>query len=398
MLHLVIRCVRVRRDNVNVALDQRMEKKKGIPEIARLANVSLGTVSRALLSRKGVSKSTQERVLAIADAMGYKPNLAARALVKVRTPTLVGVCIPRELDHYFNQLCNGIIDEAARSEHLGIRLKLRPTERLGFGEADRATELIADGVRALIIVAGDPEGLAPVINEAEANDIRVICVDSDVQASSRSTTVSIDEEVSGRLAAELMGMLSDPGAEVAIITGMQSIELHRKNAAAFCGLFPQVCKGGKVVEIVDTLDEEDDAMRKCFTLLERRKTLTGIYVRTGNCLPVCRAISALDLSGKIQLITTDLRREMVFYFEKGVIHASINGRTYMQGQVAMRLVVDHLVRGQRLPAQYRLNPQIVLRSNLHLFREVRPTRAEKSAVLLQGSQAADGTETTAHHT
>jgi ABC-type sugar transport system substrate-binding protein len=243
-----------------------------------------------------------------------------------------------------------------------------------MGEVDKLSALIAEPVRALIVAPGDPQLLVSVINEAESKGVRVVCVDSDAQASSRSTAVTIDAEVCGKLAAELMGTFLDPGAEVAIITGHTNVELHRKKAAGFCKLFPQVCEGGKIVEIVDSLDAEE-TMRKGFDLLERRKSLSGIYVRTGDCLPICRALSVLGLAGKIKMITSELSSEMVAYFENGIISASINGRPYMQGQMAMRLLVDHLVRGHSLPPHYRLNPQIVLRSNLYLFRELRPTRA-----------------------
>ena len=158
---------------------------------------------------------------------------------------------------------------------------------------------------------------------------------------------------------------------MAIVTGMRNVELHQKKAAGFCEVFPQLSPGGEVVEIVSTSDSEDDAMRECFALLERWKSLRGIYVRTGVCLPICRAISVLGLSGKIQVVASDLFEEMVPYFENGVIQASVNGRPYAQGQIAMRLLVDHVIRKHSLPPHYRLNPQIVLRSNLHLFREVR---------------------------
>lgn len=346
-------------------------RKNGIREIARLANVSIGTVGRALLDRKGVSRSTRERILSIAQAVGYKPNLAARALSRGKTPTRIGVCIPRELHYYWDQIRNGILEEAHRFEHLGIELDLRPTEHLGVAEVEKLSHLVANGVQAVIVAPGDSAGLAQVINKAESKGIRVLCVDSDLQTSCRSTVVCVDAEVSGRLAAELMGRFVDPGAEVAMITGMQSVELHCKKAAGFCELFPQICQGGRLVEIVDTLEEEDDAMRKCFDLLERRKSLGGIYIRTGNYLPICRALSVLGLSGKIHVIASELFRGMVPYFENGTIQASVNGRPYMQGQIAMRLLVNYLVRGQHLPPHYRLNPQIVMRSNVHLFREVR---------------------------
>ena len=56
------------------------EGKVGIPQIAELAGVSIGTVDRALHARKGVSETTRQRVLQIAKRMGYSPNLAARML------------------------------------------------------------------------------------------------------------------------------------------------------------------------------------------------------------------------------------------------------------------------------------------------------------------------------
>jgi hypothetical protein len=46
----------------------------------------------------------------------------------------------------------------------------------------------------------------------------------------------------------------------------------------------------------------------------------------------------------------------------------------MQGQAAVRLAVDHIVNGVPIPPWYRLNLQIVLQSNLSLFREISPAK------------------------
>src|SRR5690349_19328677 len=157
----------------------------GIQEIARLAKVSIGTVDRALHGRKRISERTRKRILRIAQQVGYKPNLAARALSAGRGLTRIGVCIPREIRFYFDQLRDGIMAEARRHEHLGVEIVYNPTERLGLGESEKVAELIGRGIRAAVIAPGDPEMLVPVINEAETRNVRVMCVDTDAAGSAR---------------------------------------------------------------------------------------------------------------------------------------------------------------------------------------------------------------------
>jgi len=59
-----------------------------IVEVARSAGVTAATVSNVLRSRGKVADATRRRVLAAADALGYRPNLTARALVEGRPPTI----------------------------------------------------------------------------------------------------------------------------------------------------------------------------------------------------------------------------------------------------------------------------------------------------------------------
>lgn len=348
-------------------------KKVGIHEIARLAGVSIGTVDRALHGRKGINEETRQRILAIAKSMGYTPNLAARALSVGRSVARIGVCIPREIHLFYDQVRQGILAEARRHEHLGVDFIYRPVDRLGVGEAARVRELLGAEIQALILTPGDPKKLAPEINEAEKKRIRVVCVATDAPTSDRSTVVCVDPALNGRLAGELMGRFVAPRSKVAIITGMLQTEDHRKKVQGFSEVFPEVSKGGKIAEVLEGHEDEDETFMKCSELLRRVDGLAGLYVSTANCLPVCRAVSAKGLAGKVRLVTTDLFQQMVPYFEKGTIVASIYQRPYMQGQSAVRLVVDHIFSGRPFPATYYLNPGIVMRSNLYLFREIRQT-------------------------
>jgi LacI family transcriptional regulator len=344
--------------------------KAGVREIARLAGVSLGTVDRALHGRREVSEETRRRVLAVAAELGYQPNLTARALSAARKTFRVGVCIPREIRFFYDQVRDGILDEARRFEHLGLEVLYEPIPRLGVGEAPALRRMMKQNVRAIVATPGHPGKLAPLIDEAETRrDIRVVCICSDDSVSTRSTAISVDPELNGRLAAELMAKLTPPGAAVAVFTGMLATEDHGRKVHGFSQAFPRESGGGCVLPVIEDHQVERETYQKCAHLLKSQPGLAGIYISTANCLPVCQAIHDSGLGGRIQVIATDLFTDAVPWLESGVIAACLYQHPYTQGQTAIRVLVDHFVQGAALPKVHYLNPAIVLRTNVRLFRE-----------------------------
>ena len=341
-----------------------------------MSNVSIGTVDRALHGRGGIKEATRQRILQIARQIGYTPNLAARALAVTKSTTRVGVCIPREIHFFYDQLWSGVLDEAQRVEQLGIEFLNRPVRALGVGDAEVLQELVHDGVSGIILTAGNPKTLSPLIKEAEECGIRVLCVSTDAPGSRRSSIVCVDPALNGSLAGELMGKFVPPGSSVAVVAGMLSAEDHRKKTEGFSNAFPRHCPGGKVVNVIEGHEDEDESFQKTFDLLSRTPDLAGLYVNTVNCLPVCRALGARGLAGKVKLITTDLFPEMAQYFQKGTITASIYQQPHRQGQIAVRLMADNLTNRVPFPPAVHLSPGVVMSSNLHLFREMRPSDSQ----------------------
>ncbi|MGA2020690.1 MAG: substrate-binding domain-containing protein [Candidatus Sulfotelmatobacter sp.] len=360
------------------------KNKRGIHLIAELADVSIGTVDRALHGRPGINESTRQRILRVAEQIAYTPNLAARTLSVSKASARIGVCIPREIHFFYDQLWSGVLDEARSVAPLGIQFVNRPVHALGEKDAEAFKDLVKDGVQGIIVTAGNPKGLRPLIDEAEENGIRVVCVSTDAPDSQRSSIVCVEPLLNGRLAGELMGKFVPPGSKVAVIAGMLSAEDHRRKTAGFSDAFPRHCPGGQIVNVVEGHEDEDESFQKTFDLLGRVHGLAGLYVNTVNCLPVCRALGARGLAGKTKLITTDLFAEMSPYFEKGTITASIYQQPHRQGQMAVRLMADHLVSKASFPPTVHLSPGVVMSSNLHLFREIRlaGTKFDDSALLI----------------
>ncbi|MGQ9632471.1 MAG: LacI family DNA-binding transcriptional regulator [bacterium] len=79
--------------------------RSSIEDVARLARVSIATVSRVVNNTVPVRPETRERVIRAIEALDYRPNAIARSLVTKRTH-IIGLVIP--------DIANPVFAEAAR--------------------------------------------------------------------------------------------------------------------------------------------------------------------------------------------------------------------------------------------------------------------------------------------
>lgn len=82
--------------------------KANLEDIARKAGVSKMTVSRVLRGGSGFSDATRDRVLQIAESLGYVPNRLAAAFGADQAGTLVGMCVPRLTSGLFGHVLDGV--------------------------------------------------------------------------------------------------------------------------------------------------------------------------------------------------------------------------------------------------------------------------------------------------
>lgn len=89
-----------------------------IKDVAREANVSVATVSRALNGHENVADEVRKRVMSVAGELRYSPHHAARSLSSRRTHT-IGVVLPDLYGEFFSELMRGI-DQVARERGLHL--------------------------------------------------------------------------------------------------------------------------------------------------------------------------------------------------------------------------------------------------------------------------------------
>ena len=113
----------------------RPKRRVGLLDLARALGLSIGTVDRALHNRPGVNPMTRAKVVQMARTLGYRPNLAARALAS-RRRTLFAAVLPRDPYGYFAEVGEGVMEAARAVEGAGVAVDFREYPWLKEGEAE----------------------------------------------------------------------------------------------------------------------------------------------------------------------------------------------------------------------------------------------------------------------
>lgn len=115
-----------------------------IKDVARVAGVSVATVSRALNGAENVLPDTRQRILDVARELRYAPSGAARSLITRKTDT-VGALLPDLHGEFFSELIRGI-DQAARARGLHLLLSSSHDDADEAAAALRAMNGRVDGL------------------------------------------------------------------------------------------------------------------------------------------------------------------------------------------------------------------------------------------------------------
>ena len=119
-----------------------------IRDVARRAQMSVATVSRALNGFENVSEQARERIAAAVAELGYVPHAGARSLSLARN-NAIGVVLPDLHGEFFSEIVRGMDREASRRGYL----LLLSTLHAGGEQATNAMRAMRGRVDGLIVMA-----------------------------------------------------------------------------------------------------------------------------------------------------------------------------------------------------------------------------------------------------
>ncbi len=343
-----------------------MSKRTTVYDIANALDISTGTVHRALHDGAGISPTTKKKVLRMAKRLGYRPNLAARTLSQKRKPK-ISVNTLQGTTSFWDEVRTGVLEEAKAQGIENIELEFRTFPNLGEGDDEAFFEATEDGVDGVITFPSRPKSLRKWIRRGSRAKVPTVCVVTDAPESGRAAVVSIDTQVSGSLAADLMGRFLGGKGRVAVTMSDSEITEHAEKYAAFKATLETLYPEMQLESPIEDHDLEAEAYGKSIALLTAHPDLAGIYVTTEASMPVIRAARELNMLGQLTIIATDLFPELIEEIRAGTVAATIFQRPRAQGRMAFRLLHEFLVEGECSSQQLTLSPHLITRGSLEHF-------------------------------
>ena len=189
-----------------------------IRDVARLAGVSIGTVSKALNANGRLSAETRARVLRIAKAIDYRPNDLAQSLHRARSMT-VGILS----NDSFGRFAFPIVEALERRLFdQGIAVFMCNATDDPMRERRHIDQLLGKRVDGLVVTARRADRRAPI--EPAARGLPVVYVFSQVE-NPDALCLLPDDEGGAKLAVSHLAALGR--RRIAHITGPERFEAVR---------------------------------------------------------------------------------------------------------------------------------------------------------------------------
>lgn len=240
-------------------------------QVAALAGVSQSAVSRVFTPGASVSAKTAQKVRAAAEALGYRPNVLARAMITGRS-RMIGLVVAY-LENQFYPVALELLSRALQARGYHVLVFLADNDAAKTAQVvQELLDYQVDGiVAASVAVTGD------LAAACEAAGIPVVLFNRGQdggQEDARHSEVTSDNVAGGRAVAEFL--LAGGHRRIAHVAGWQGSSTGRDRARGFSmGL---AAAGAEALAVIDGLYDRATAARAARALMERPDPPDAIFV------------------------------------------------------------------------------------------------------------------------
>lgn len=266
---------------------------------------------------------------------------------------------------FWNDVKNGAFS-AATEYNIDITFEGPDSEEDYESQNKMIENAVSKNVGAIVLSAIDYEKNAPAVQKAIDKGIKVITVDSDVDADGKELFIGTDNVSAGKKAAEQAIELckNEKSVNIGIVNYGENTENGKQRLKGFTDYIDKV-KNAKVVASVNVESNAESATLGAKQLIEENK---GINVLIGfnewSTLGVGYAIKELNLKDEVFGIGFDSNVNCVGMLETGEIDTLIVQNPFSMGYLSVSKAAEFLLDNVKTDGVIETDTYVVNRKNM----------------------------------
>lgn len=280
----------------------------------------------------------------------------------------VGVVIKTLESPFYQNMAKALENEYADSDTYEIILQASKTETDTAGFIQIIEDMITKDVDVLIVVPGDPDAVAPTLENVVAAGIPVICVETDVPSlEGKLTYIGIDNVSGGAAVVQYMfdeGYVKE-GDEMALITGPVGYTTTTDRAQ---GAKNAVEKNGGVLVSEQPADwDRQKGLDVAENILTANPNLKYIIASNSQmAVGAAEAVASAQKTGEIFITGFDGVMDEFTAIQDGRLIATALQPSDQYGLLAMEKL-DEYLKGSTLEEVYYVDSPLITKDNVQEF-------------------------------
>ncbi|WP_298488216.1 LacI family DNA-binding transcriptional regulator [uncultured Maribacter sp.] len=339
----------------------------GIKQIAKLANVSIGTVDRVIHKRPGVSKETEKKILKIIKETGYTKNTTASRLKLASIKKIkFAVLLPETKKewNYWKLPIQGINNAVSELKEMGVAVDF-----LHFKDSKtyrkEIESIFLKEYNAIITVPFFKTESNILLQKAAKKQTSVVFLDTEIDLEDNAHFIRQNSHQAGMVAGRLLYGLVGTDGEYLII--------NKQNDKGT--LVNNLQREGGFKEFIKTVAYKKEILSKSYFLKNdyklspelitwlKTESPKGIFVTNSKSHIIAKALKKEKVTNT-QIIGFDLNEENINCLKNEEISFLINQQPVLQGYMAIKNLFNHIAKQETLKTNYNIPIDIILKENL----------------------------------
>ncbi|MFO8002291.1 MAG: LacI family DNA-binding transcriptional regulator [Marinilabilia sp.] len=342
-------------------------KQVRIKDIARKANVSIGTVDRVLHNRGEVAGKTREKVLSIAEEMNYHPNILAQALTTKKNYKLA-VLIPKGgEDNVFWLSHPKGIEKAVRELHpFSVKVKYFFFEL--HNEADfkqKARDLLEELPDGVIIAPILKKETVQFCEKLDQTKTPYIFIDTFIDQTNCISFIGEDAFQGGRVAASLVDFGIAPDKDILIVNIAKDLEnthhLNRRNQGFMSYFLDAGQNNGMKITVEIPSADRDMVESRMDQVMKQNPNIGAILVSSAKTHVIAGYVERKKIN--TILIGYEGTRKNIDYLKKGIIDFLIGQKPMEQSEKAVKRMFEYLT-SQTITLRHEFQPVEIINTEI----------------------------------